>query len=171
MPMCESCGRNTSSRPARLTWVDSRAPLVPIGSLITCTSRDWPSCRMRSIGLLSSRWPFWRCSQMSAMCRNAARSRPLSMHADCMPGNPRAPVGVASDRGTSRVRSQYLQPDLGQDLGGFEKRQPHHSRIAALEMAYECRGPALDCIGAGLVEGLAGGDIAFDLVIDQRTKC
>src|SRR5437660_11803113 len=84
---------------------------------------------------------------------------------------PHEPIGVASDRGTSRVRSEYLQPDLGQNFGGLEKRQPHHSRIAALEMAYECPSPSLDCVGAGLVEGLAGGDIAFDLVIDQRAKC
>ena len=33
-----------------LTCVESRAPLVPIGSLITCTSSDWPSCRIFSIG-------------------------------------------------------------------------------------------------------------------------
>ena len=31
-------------------------------------------------------WPFWRSSQMSATCRNAARSRPISTNADCMPG-------------------------------------------------------------------------------------
>jgi ribonuclease G len=31
-----------------------------------------------------------RCSQMSATCRNAARSRPMSTKADCMPGSTRA---------------------------------------------------------------------------------
>ena len=50
MPMCSSCGRKTSSRPAIEIWVDSRAPLVPIGSLITCTVSVWPSKTIRSIG-------------------------------------------------------------------------------------------------------------------------
>ena len=48
--MWSSCGRNTSRRPAIEICVDSRAPLVPIGSLITCTVSVWPSKTMRSIG-------------------------------------------------------------------------------------------------------------------------
>ncbi len=51
-PTWLSCGRNTSSRPAMLICVDSRAPLVPIGSLITCTSSDWPSNTCFSIGTM-----------------------------------------------------------------------------------------------------------------------
>ena len=46
MPMCWSCGRKTSRRPAIEIWVDSRAPLVPIGSLMTCTVSVWPSKMM-----------------------------------------------------------------------------------------------------------------------------
>src|SRR3954471_9957577 len=45
----------------------------------------WPSARIFSIGLPASRF-----SQMSATCRKAARSRPMSMNADCMPGSTRA---------------------------------------------------------------------------------
>ena len=80
-----------------LIWVDSRAPLVPIGSLITCTISDWPSNTCFSMGTCG--WLLrtkpggspsgWRC-QTSATCRNAARSRPMSMKADCMPGSTRA---------------------------------------------------------------------------------
>ena len=33
--------------------------------------------------------PLWRLPQMSATCRNAARSPPMSMNADCMPGSTR----------------------------------------------------------------------------------
>jgi hypothetical protein len=33
--------------------------------------------------------PFWRLPQMSATCRNAARSPPMSTNADCMPGSTR----------------------------------------------------------------------------------
>ena len=89
MPMCGSCGRYTSMRPARLTCVDSRAPLVPMGSLITCTSSVSPSWISRSIGGGFS-WVNWRNSQMSATWRKAARSSPMSTKADCMPGSTRA---------------------------------------------------------------------------------
>ena len=50
MPTWSSCGRNTSSRPAIVICVDRRAPLVPIGSLITCTVSVWPSKTCCSIG-------------------------------------------------------------------------------------------------------------------------
>ena len=76
-------------RPARLTCVDRRAPLVPIGSLTTCTSTVSPSWIIRSIGGGFS-CVNWRYSQMSATCRNAARSSPMSTNADCMPGSTRA---------------------------------------------------------------------------------
>ena len=88
--MCESCGRYTSSRPAIEICVESRAPLVPIGSLTTCTMSGCPSARIFSIGRVAADGsPFCRSSQMSATCRNAARSSPISMNADCMPGSTR----------------------------------------------------------------------------------
>ena len=71
-----------------LICVDSRAPLVPIGSLITCTSSGWPSASMLLDRLAVA--GLARGSQMSATCRKAARSRPMSMNADCMPGSTRA---------------------------------------------------------------------------------
>ena len=40
----------TSKRPAKEICVDSRAPLVPIGSLMTCTMSGCPSCSNFSIG-------------------------------------------------------------------------------------------------------------------------
>ncbi|MDT4878108.1 hypothetical protein FQZ97_1136820 [compost metagenome] len=97
-----SCGRNTSKRPAMLICVDSRAPLVPIGSLMTCTSSDWPSNTCFSMGTIGPplRWsrsggvalgrePGVNGETMSATCRKAVRSRPMSMKADCMPGSTR----------------------------------------------------------------------------------
>ena len=83
-------------RPAMLICVDRRAPLVPIGSLMTCTISDWPSNTCFSIGtcgsvlrtMLGGSPSGWRC-QTSATCRKAARSRPMSMKADCMPGSTR----------------------------------------------------------------------------------
>ena len=100
MPMCWSCGRKTSSRPAIETCVDSRAPLVPIGSLITCTVSVWPSKMIRSIGGGGTAPGEWSPREVppltwtSAMCRNAARSRPISTNADCMPGSTRATLPV-----------------------------------------------------------------------------
>src|SRR5476649_2927918 len=38
-------------RPAMEICVDSRAPLVPMGSLMTCTVSTWPSKRIFSIGV------------------------------------------------------------------------------------------------------------------------
>ena len=51
IPICGSCGRYTSVRPAMLTCVESRAPLVPIGSFTTCTISDCPSNTIFSIGV------------------------------------------------------------------------------------------------------------------------
>src|SRR3954469_15657581 len=77
-------------RPAIEICVDRRAPFVPIGSLITCTVSTWPSNSSFSIGVGVALVPSCgRASQMSATCRNAARSRPMSMKADCMPGSTR----------------------------------------------------------------------------------
>ncbi len=69
------------------TWVESRAPLEPMGSFTTCTSRVWPSERIFSMGF-SCPSPL-RAIQMSATCRNAARASPISTNADCMPGSTR----------------------------------------------------------------------------------
>ncbi len=116
-PMWLSCGRSTSRRPAMLICAVRRAPLVPIGSLSTCTISAWPSKIWRSIGstgLGVSSLPlapgagavgsdsagtgaFARgaaclaamLGMRSATCRKAARSSPMSMKADCMPGSTR----------------------------------------------------------------------------------
>ncbi|CFW45191.1 Uncharacterised protein [Bordetella pertussis] len=90
MPMWGSCGRYTSMRPAMLICVDSRAPLVPSGSLMTCTIRVCPSNSSFSIGV--GVWPWLRSlrfSRRSAIWMKAARSRPISMKALCMPGSTR----------------------------------------------------------------------------------
>ena len=84
-------------RPAMLTCVDRRAPLVPMGSLMTCTISVCPSNTCFSIGRGG---PPLRCAgrpspssgfcHRSPTCRKAARSSPMSMKADCMPGSTRA---------------------------------------------------------------------------------
>ena len=100
MPMCVSCGRKTSRRPAIEICVDSRAPLVPIGSLMTWTVSVWPSKTSRSIGGGGTAPGPWSLREVplpvntSAMCRKAARSRPMSTNADCMPGSTRATLPV-----------------------------------------------------------------------------
>src|SRR5207342_2318502 len=79
-----------------------RAPLLPIGSFTTCTTISCPSCTSAEIegvgcggggGALSplpSTLPAscGSCGtrRMSEACRNAARSRPISTKAACMPG-------------------------------------------------------------------------------------
>ena len=76
----------------------NRAPLVPIGSLSTCTITAWPSNNCFSMGfgaiggwvVSASRWRLLILLIKSATCKNAARSRPMSIKADCMPGSTRA---------------------------------------------------------------------------------
>ena len=113
-PMWSSCGKKTSMRPARLICVDRRAPLVPMGSLMTWTISVWPSNTCFSIGLggVAARLALrlspssGRCHR-SATCKNAARSNPISMNADCMPGSTRAtlPRYTLPTRPRSSVRS------------------------------------------------------------------
>jgi hypothetical protein len=71
-----------------------RAPLVPIGSLMTCTRMSSPAFsrrRMSSAAALPGA-PSSVSSDfatMSAACRKAVRSRPISTNAACMPGSTR----------------------------------------------------------------------------------
>ena len=97
-----------------LICVDRRAPLVPMGSLITCTISAWPSNTCFSIGICTcalrealSDSPSRGGCQTSATCRNAARSNPISINADCIPGRTRAtfPKYTLPTRPRSRVRS------------------------------------------------------------------
>ncbi|MCY1548531.1 hypothetical protein D9M68_846510 [compost metagenome] len=73
-----------------LICVDRRAPFVPRGSLTTCTMMVCPSNRSFSMGVGVRPWlrsP--RFSRRSAIWMKAARSRPMSMKALCMPGSTR----------------------------------------------------------------------------------
>ena len=122
-PMCWSWGKYTNKRPAMLICEVSRAPLVPIGSLSTCTKIAWPSkiCfSMASAGSAMS-WPASLLPSVglaraclaamlgnkSATCKNAARSKPMSMKADCMPGKTREtlPKYTLPTKPRSKVRS------------------------------------------------------------------
>src|SRR5437879_791018 len=69
-----------------------------------------------------------------------------------------------------RVPSQYRKAEACQDLGHLEQGQPHHPRIAALEMLDERSSLALDRVTAGLVERLAGRDVTLDLVLRDCAK-
>ena len=70
--------------------------LPPIGSFTTCTTTSWPS-RSSSVisgtavatggaGVSSPATRSGAGRRMSLACRNAARSRPISTNAACMPG-------------------------------------------------------------------------------------
>ncbi len=76
--------------------VESRAPLLPIGSLTTCTTISCPSCTSSEIDGTGP-WPLPLPSTgasvggnggrtISEACRNAARSSPISTNTACMPG-------------------------------------------------------------------------------------
>jgi hypothetical protein len=49
MPVIEPSGTYTRNRPARLTWLVSRAPFWPIGSFVTWTSTGSPDLSATSI--------------------------------------------------------------------------------------------------------------------------
>src|SRR5882762_9098402 len=98
--------------------VVSRAPLVPSGSLITCTRMSSPEFTSRRIsstgGWLASDALATVSSEtvpaMSAACRNAVRSRPISTNAACMPGNTRdtRPLYRLLTRPRRLVRSMWI---------------------------------------------------------------
>ena len=54
MPVIDAPGTYTRYRPGRLTWLVSRAPLWPTGSLVTWTITDWPGLSADSMRL---GWP------------------------------------------------------------------------------------------------------------------
>src|SRR6185437_2200462 len=63
------------------------------------------------------------------------------------------------------ARSGPVAPNsrLAQQARGLEERQAHHPGIAAGQVRDECCRTSLDRVTAGLAEGFAGGDVAFDL--------
>src|SRR5258706_3911514 len=185
-------------RPAIEACVESRAPLVPIGSFTTCTSSGWPSARMRSIGR-SEPFACRRCSQMSATCRNAARSSPISTNAAWMPGSTRAtrpmqmfptrprlavrsttisctcPAPITATRVSCgvtliRISSVIERSERLQQLRGLEERQADDAGMAAADLAHEHCGAALDGVGAGLVVALAARHVVADLLRRDLAK-
>jgi hypothetical protein len=74
--------------------------LVPIGSLITCTVSVWPSKISRSIGGGGTAPGPVVVREVAVAeehvgdVQEGARSRPMSMNADCMPGSTRATLPV-----------------------------------------------------------------------------
>src|SRR5450432_2434918 len=66
--------------------------------------------------------------------------------------------------------SWQMVADLRQDPGGFKQGQAHDARVTAVEMADECRRPALDAVATGLVEGLARGHVALDVVPREHAE-
>ena len=74
--------------------VVKRAPFVPSGSFTTCTTISCPSRTNSEILLtlncfcsFSSTHSVW--DTMSAACKKAAFSKPISTKADCIPGSTR----------------------------------------------------------------------------------
>src|SRR2546422_7623589 len=185
-------------RPAIEICVESRAPFEPIGSFSTCTRTGSPSARIFSIGLIGSPLAL-RCSQMSATWRNAARSRPISTNADCMPGSTRATrpmqmlptsprlavrsmrsscttpapvIATRVSRGVTLMRISSCTRSVQplDQLPGLVKRQAHHAGIAAAQVYDEQRRPPLDRVGACLVVALAAGDVLLDLLLGERLE-
>src|SRR5437588_1834981 len=185
-------------RPAMEICVESRAPFEPIGSFSTCTRTGSPSARIFSMGLVGSPLAFL-CSQMSATWRNAARSSPISMNADCMPGSTRATrpmqmlptsprlavrstssscttpalvIATRVSRGVTLMRISSCTRSVQplDELPGLITRQPPYAGIAAAQMHDEQGGPPLDRVGAGLVVALAARDVLLDVMLGERLE-
>jgi hypothetical protein len=111
-PFERAVGMYTTCRPGSDTWLVARAPFVPIGSFEIWTAISWPSFRTSRIGVArvtrrccglpadpfpssaSVSSPGTSAAKSSARiasstCRNAARSRPTSTNAACIPGRTR----------------------------------------------------------------------------------
>src|SRR5687767_6145629 len=74
-------------------------------------------------------------------------------------------MSCMEDGGVVMLRAFSSEPDLrlSQQLGRLVQRQTHDTGVAALDAADPGGRAALDRIGAGLAEGLAGRDIPIDV--------
>src|SRR6185295_10657118 len=98
-----------------------------------------------------------------------ARSRPVA-DGERQPPRPAASNGQPECTAGLRKASYDVEPDFGENLCGFEQRQAHYTRVAALEAADKGRGASLDRVGPGLVERLAGRNVALDLVASDGAE-
>src|SRR5215467_2033797 len=96
--------------------------------------------------------------------RALARSTCSSCTTPCSSIATRVSCGVTLIR-ISLFISKYGKADARQDFRRFVQRQPHHAGVAAVDVLRERGRLALDRIASGLVEGLAGRDVALDLVL------
>src|SRR5207244_13645915 len=63
------------------------------------------------------------------------------------------------------VRSQDGKADACEDLGHLEQRQPHHPRIAGLQLLNERSSLALDGVTPALLDRPAGRYVTPDLLV------
>ncbi len=94
-PTFEAKGMYTRKRPASEIWRVTREPLVPMGSLVTCTRTFSPlftwswmfgSLRTPRPAPLSDSIESSSGSMRSDACRKALFSAPMSTNAACIPG-------------------------------------------------------------------------------------
>ena len=68
------------------------------------------------------------------------------------------------------ARLRKLKAEFAEQRRGFEDGQAHDAAMAAVDALDEDAGLALDAVGAGLVEGLAAGQVAFDVLFAERAE-
>src|SRR6185312_6127781 len=66
--------------------------------------------------------------------------------------------------------SEYATPGARQQRRGLRERQAYDARVAAVDALDERGGETLHRVRAGLVERLAGADVARDLVAGERRE-
>src|SRR5690606_29133309 len=103
---------------------------------------------------------------LPTMPRLAVRSTCSSCTTPCCMRAARVSCGVKLMRKSSVMERSAKGRKSGgeaktlEQCGGVEQGQAHDAGVAALEVFDEHRRAALDAVGAGLVHGLAGGDVA-----------
>src|SRR5690606_15119714 len=65
--------------------------------------------------------------------------------------------------GPARGQQAVGSGEASQQAVGFVQRKAHDTGLAAFDIAHEAAGIALDAVGPGLVEGIAGRDVGGDL--------
>src|SRR5215470_1159227 len=101
--------------------------------------------------------------------RALTRSMCSSCTTPCSSIATRVSCGVTLIR-ISLLMSQDREAEPRQELGGFEQRQAHYTRVAPFQVLDERSGLALDSVAACLVERLPRGDVALDLVFRNGAK-
>src|ERR671937_733972 len=104
------------------------------------------------------------------MLPTSPRLAARSMRSSCTTPEPVTATRVSCGVTLIRMSSVTQAPKPLKQLSNLVERQAHDAGVAAAELDDEARRATLDRVRAGLIVGLAGGDVLFDLFRAERLE-